>query len=180
MSKISRMSHIPDHGLGVVCPGSKVNPSPNPVPVVKYPYSLRWPQLSDTAPGFSHLVCKVTPLPKPYTWWHRSTDPRLKLFQTLYLWLQVHSLHGDPLPDTIPGVTYPCLQGEDLGLHIQRFLCNPHPVPYIGSHVHSLQSDAPFLSLHLGSRVHSWQGAPYHQTMHLESHVNSLQGETSP
>ena len=40
-SKIFRVSHIPGHGLGVIRPGSRVNPSPNPVPVVTHPHSLR-------------------------------------------------------------------------------------------------------------------------------------------
>lgn len=77
---------------------------------------------------FSHPVSRVTPLLRPYTWGHRSTESRLNLSQTLYLWLQVHSLHGNPLPYTVPGVTHSCLQGE-LGSCIQRLPCDPHPVP---------------------------------------------------
>ena len=52
-------------------------------------------------------------------------------------------------------------------------------MPYLGSHIHSLQGNPTFQTLYLESYIHSLQVDPTSQTLYLGSHICSFQ-DNSP
>ena len=110
-------------------------------------------------------VSMVTPLSRPCTWDHTASVSSVNSSQTLYLGSYVHSIQADPISlNLYLGSHFHSIQGDSTSractwCHMSSVSReNPPPRHYLGSNVHSLQSNPISLTLYLGSYVHSIQG----------------------